>query len=94
MEITLTDEVWFWKGPSPWHFLTIGAAESAAVRTMVHTVTYGWGMVPCEVTIGETTFTTSLWPKDETYIVPLKKAIRDREDIEVGDVITAIIRIG
>jgi hypothetical protein len=50
-------------------------------------VTYGWGMIPVAVRIGDTEWTTSLWPKDGGYIVPLKAATRKVEDIEVGDVV-------
>jgi hypothetical protein len=45
------------------------------------------------VTIGATTWTTSLWPKDGTYVVPLKDRIRDAEGIELDDVVTARLRI-
>ncbi len=49
--------------------------------------TYGWGMIPVEVTIGGTTWTTSLWPKDGLYVVPLKLAVRKAEGIEESDVV-------
>ncbi len=50
-------------------------------------VTYGWGMIPVAVTMGDTEWTTSLWPKDGGYIVPLKAAARKAEKVEVGDVV-------
>ena len=51
-------------------------------------VTYGWGMVPVTVGLGDTAWTTSLWPKDGGYVVPLKAAVRRAEGVELGDVVT------
>ena len=42
-------------------------------------------MIPATVTIGGTEWTTSLWPKDGGYIVPLKTAVRRAEGVEVDD---------
>lgn len=42
-------------------------------------------MIPCDVTIGVTTWYTALWPKDGGYIVPLKKWVRDAEQVDLGD---------
>ena len=39
-------------------------------------VSYGWGVIPVTARIGTTTWTTSLFPKDGSYLVPLKDAIR------------------
>ena len=50
-------------------------------------VTYGWGMIPVTVRMGDAEWTTSLWPKDGGYIVPLKAAVRKSEGVEVGDVV-------
>jgi hypothetical protein len=47
-------------------------------------VSYGWGMIPVQVRIGDTDWTTSLWPKDGRYIVPLKAAVRRAEKLELG----------
>ncbi|MFL6060244.1 MAG: DUF1905 domain-containing protein [Marmoricola sp.] len=87
MELVFTGPVWFWKGPSPWHFVTVPDDESAELDLTVRAVSYGWGMIPVAARIGSTTFSTSLWPKDGGYVVPLKAAVRRAEQIEVGDVV-------
>ncbi len=94
MELVFSGEVWFWRGPAPFHFVTVPLEYSADIRAIAGAVTYGWGMIPCEVTVGTTTFETALWPKNETYIVGLKKAVRDRERIAIDDDITVVLRIG
>ena len=44
-------------------------------------------MIPVEVTVGSTKWTTSLFPKDALYVVPLKSAIRRAERIDVNDLV-------
>jgi hypothetical protein len=50
-------------------------------------------MIPAAVTIGRTTVTTALWPKDGGYIVPIKKSLQERESIGVDDVVEIALRI-
>jgi hypothetical protein len=50
-------------------------------------VTYGWGMVPVEAKIGDVVFATSLFPKDGSYLLPLKADVRRRAEITAGDLI-------
>ena len=45
-------------------------------------------MIPVTAKIGETEWTTSLFPKDGAYIVPLKDAVRWAEGIDEGDEIS------
>ena len=79
--------MWHWRGPSPYHFVTVPEAESAELQSAAALVTYGWGMIPVEVRIGSTTWTTSLFPKDGGYVVPLKDKVRNAEQIDVGDTV-------
>jgi hypothetical protein len=44
-------------------------------------------MVPVEARIAAAAFTTSLFPKDETYLLPIKAAVRRQADITAGDTI-------
>jgi hypothetical protein len=85
MEISFRGDVWYWRGPAPFHFVTVPADESELIAELAPAVTYGWGMIPVTVRIGDTGTTTSLWPKDGGYIVPLKKSLPDSEGVELGD---------
>ena len=87
MNVNFQGEVWYWRGPSPYHFVTVPEIESDELRAVADAVTYGWGMVPVTATIGRTRWATALWPKDERYIVPLKDAVRKAEGLAVGDTI-------
>lgn len=87
MDLEFSGEVWFWRGPSPFHFVTVPEDESVDLQATAALVTYGWGMIPVEVRIGSTTWTTSLFPKDGGYLVPLKDLVRKAEGIDVGDTV-------
>ncbi|WP_053206386.1 DUF1905 domain-containing protein [Jiangella muralis] len=88
MELEFSGEIWHWRGPSPFHFVTVPADESAELAEAAAMVTYGWGMIPVKARIGATSWTTSLYPKDGGYLVPLKDVVRRAEDLQVGDVVT------
>ena len=94
MELTFTGEIWFWRGPAPWHFVTVPDDESAAIETVAALITYGWGMVPVTVRIGGREWTTSLWPKDGGYIVPIKAWVRAAEQLDVGDAVEVRLTVG
>ena len=93
MDLEFTDAVFEWRGPAPYHFVTVPEDESAELQATSGLVTYGWGMIPVAVTIGATTWTTSLWPKDGRYVVPLKDKVRHAEGIDLDEVVTVRLRI-
>jgi len=91
--LTFSGEVWYWRGPSPFHFVTVPPAESAEISDEADAITYGWGMIPVSGVIGETEFTTSLWPKEGGYIVPIKTTVRAAEGIALGDLVTVSLTL-
>jgi hypothetical protein len=88
VDLEFSGEVWWWRGPSPYHFVTVPEEESAQLREASDLVSYGWGVIPVGVRVGSTRWTTSLFPKDGGYVVPLKDRVRRAEGIEVGDLVT------
>lgn len=85
MELSFTGTVGFWKGPAPWFYVTVPDPESAQIESVAAMVTYGWGVIPVTATVGDTTWATSLFPKDGSYLVPLKAAVRTAEHIDLDD---------
>jgi hypothetical protein len=94
MELRFRGEIWHWRGPAPHHFVTVPERESGMLAAVGELVTYGWGMIPVEVELGGSIWTTSLWPKGGGYIVPLKLAVRRAERIEIGDRVSLTLRVG
>jgi hypothetical protein len=86
-------EVWFWKGPSPYHFVTVPEAECRELKAASPAVSYGWGVIPVAARIGDTSWTTSLFPKDGRYLVPLKDWVRKAEGLELGDMATVRLTV-
>ena len=93
MDLEFSGDVWSWRGPAPYHFVSVPEDESADLRATSGLVTYGWGMIPVEACIGRTVWTTSLFPKDGGYVVPLKDLVRNAERIQVGDTVTVRLTV-
>lgn len=93
LELRCAGEIWWWRGPAPFHFVSVPPAQVEEIRAVASSVSYGWGMIPADVRIGGTRFTTSLWPKDGGYVVPIKDAVRAAEDLELGDDVELVLLI-
>ena len=63
MEWTFTGEVIEWRGPAPYLFVAMTPEESEDLKEAARGLIY-WGQVPVHVTIGDSEFTTALFPKD------------------------------
>jgi len=83
-----------WRGPAPFFFAPVPAAQAAEVERIKRQASYGWGVIPVEAEIGGVTFTTSLFPRDGTYLLPIKLAVRRHTGITVGDAIAVEMTIG
>lgn len=88
VQLEFTGPIIEWRGPAPFYFVATPDEESAAIEAVASMVTYGWGVIPVKGRIGATDFTTSLFPRDETYLVPMKVAVRRAEGLELGDQVT------
>ena len=78
-------EVIHWRGPSPFFFAPLPAAEAEEIRRISKRVTYGWGMIPVEVEINGVVFTTAMFAREGTYFLPLKDAVRKKANVTAGD---------
>ena len=88
MIFTFTASVWEWRGPAPYHFVSVPLEIAQEIKELASAVTYGWGLIPVAGKIGNTSFTTSLWAKNGTYAVPLKDALRKAEGISLNDTVS------
>lgn len=93
MVIEFSGKIFFWRGPSPFFFVTVPAKPSRDIKAVSSLVTYGWGVIPVMVRIGKTDFTTSLFPKDGRYLVPIKLSVRKAENLEEGDKVSIRLEI-
>ena len=93
MQLEFDGAVWYWRGPAPFYFVTVPEPECAQIAGVSVGVSYGWGMIPVSASVGSTRFTTSLWPKDGGYIVPIKAAVRRAERIDVDDLVSVVLSV-
>lgn len=86
---TFTAELWEHEGTASWFFLSLpeDVADEIDERWGQHAG--GFGAVRVEVTVGATTWRTSLFPdtKRGTYLLPVKKAVRRAEDLADGSAV-------
>jgi len=93
MELRFTGDLWHWRGPSPYYFVTVPDDESSDLHAVSTAVTYGWGMIPVRARIGGTQWETSLFPKDGGYVLPVKDAVRLAEGLQEGTTVTVRLSV-
>ena len=91
MTLEFTGEIFYWRGPAPYLFVAIPEQASREIKSVSREVTYGWGVIPVQAKIGKTAWTTSLFPKNGLYLVPIKMLVQKAEKVGVGD--TVVIRL-
>ena len=85
MIIEFEGEIIYWRGPAPFLFVAVPEEPSRNLKAISASVTYGWGVIPVHVRIGETEWKTSLFPKEGRYLVPIRMSVQRSEDLKVGD---------
>lgn len=93
LNVEFTGDIWHWRGPSPFYFVTVPEAQSKRLQAASPGVTYGWGMIPVLARVGVTEWETSLFPKNGLYVVPLKDAVRRAEELDEGDIVSVRLTV-
>jgi hypothetical protein len=86
-------EIIHWRGPAPYLFVPVPEHHVDEIRYAARLASYGWGVVPVEARIGAADFTTSLFPKGETYLLPVKAVVQKTAGVGLGDNIHVVMRI-
>ena len=91
----IKSEVWLYPGMAGWHFLSVPKKQSEEIKKMFGAMKRGWGSLPVVVTIGKTSWKTSIFPDKKAggYLLPLKADVRKKEKISAGDKITFSLEI-
>ncbi len=90
-----TAEVREHSGSASWYFLSLPEAEADDIEQMFGHQAAGFGSIRVEVTIGSSTWRTSLFPdtKRGTYVLPLKKPVRLAEGLTAGATATVALLV-
>jgi hypothetical protein len=87
--------LWRYPDADGWHFVSLPPEISADITDLTAGTRRGFGSVRVAVTVGATSWRTSLFPDSKTgaYLLPVKKAVRVAERLDVGDEVTAVLQI-
>ena len=94
MNLKFSTEVIYWRGPAPFYFAPVPEAQVKKIKEISAQLTYGWGVIPARVKIGKTEFSTSLFPRQGGYLVPIKNVVREAENLDVDDKIVVQLSFG
>jgi hypothetical protein len=88
--------LWLWdaRRTDAWTFVSLPADLADDILDAV-SVQRGFGSVRVEASVGSTTWRTSVFPSAEqrTFVLPVKRAVRRAEGVDVGDVLGVRLRV-
>lgn len=87
--------VWLYPGMTSWHFVTVPKDVSEDIKHNFGDRKRGWGSLPVVVSIGNTSWKTSIFPDKETggYLLPLKAVVRKKENIVADTNVSFLLEI-
>jgi hypothetical protein len=90
-----TAPLWRYPGEGGWHFVSLPPEIGDDITDVTAGIRGGFGSVRVAVTVGATAWRTSIFPdnKTGTYLLPVKKEVRDAEKLETGDDVRARVQI-
>ncbi|XVV07507.1 DUF1905 domain-containing protein [Actinosynnema sp. CA-248983] len=97
MVIEFDAELWIWdaRREDSWTFVSLPVESSEEIRELVGGARRGFGSVRVRVTVGGTTWSTSIFPDGTQgcYVLPVKRAVRKAESVEAGDVVQVSVEL-
>ena len=87
--------VWLYPRMTGWHFVSIPQDISEDIKNHFGDMKRGWGSLPVLVTIGKTSWKTSIFPDKKAggYLLPIKSDVRKKEAIVADHNVTMLIEI-
>lgn len=82
-----------WRGPAPFLFVAVPEDYVGEVSYAARMASYGWGCVPVTARIGGTAFTSSLFPRDGGYLLPVKVAVQRAEGVSLGSTVSVEMQV-
>lgn len=87
-------QLWRWEvRTDTWTFVSLPTDVADEVLDLAGPLERGFGSVRVEVTVGDTVWRTSIFPSSDTYVLPIKKAVRAAEQLEIGDPVRVRIHL-
>jgi len=92
---TFTTTLWNTESMNAWVFVSLPHDQSADIRDLTDGLRTGFGSQRVKVSINASHWATSIFPESATgrFVLPVKKAIRQAEGIDVGDTATVTVEL-
>jgi hypothetical protein len=87
--------LWRHEGNAAWHFITVPSDATEMIQdSSAARPPRGFGSVRVRVTIGSSTWDTSVFPESkEHYVLPIKKPVRVKEGLEAGSPVAVSLEL-
>lgn len=90
-------ELWMWdaRRAESWTFASLPAEASQDIHDLAAGPRRGFGSLRVRVTVGGSTWTTSIFPDSVrgSYVLPIKRAVRQAENLDVGDIANVTVEL-
>jgi len=95
MKLKFKAKLWEWNGKGSWHFITVPKKYWSDIKIITADGRRGFGSVKVEATIGKSTWKTSIFPdsKQKAFVLPIKKEVRKKNDLNDGDAAKVNLRV-
>lgn len=97
VKVVFDGELWIWdaRRSESWTFVSLPVEASEEIRERFAGLRRGFGSLRVHAAIGGTRWTTSIFPggREGAYVLPIKRAVREAEGIEAGDVATVTVEV-
>ena len=71
LQVEFSGEIFQWRGPAPYYFVAVPEEQSRQLRVATSGTSYHRGMIRVQARIGDAEWATSMWHKDERYLLPI-----------------------
>ncbi len=94
-EYEFVAELWRWTGEAAWHFVTLPHEVTDDIDETHEGPRAGFGSRHVEVTVGGTTWNTSVFPdkNSASYLLPVKQSVRKTEGLVEGARVEVCLRV-
>jgi hypothetical protein len=78
-----------YEGAAAWCFVTVPQTTATKIRKRFRDEEEGWGRLKTTATVKNTSWQTSVWfdTKAQSYLLPVKRSIRQKEKLAIGTLI-------
>jgi hypothetical protein len=78
-----------------WYFITLPKKITVELKSQYSGLKRGWGSLPVQITVGQTTWNTSIFPDSKlgSFVLPVKAGVRKKEGLEDGKMVSLVLRV-